>query len=53
MISFIMKILEFFGFYKTPKERQLESKKEQLEEKLEDIENEKNSLDDNVDYLNK
>lgn len=31
----------------------LEKKTEEAEKKLEDIENEKNSLDDNVDYLNK
>jgi hypothetical protein len=31
----------------------LEDKIEQADEKLEEIENEENTLDDNIDYLNK
>lgn len=54
MMKIINFILDLLGINRrSKKEKELDSKKEALEDKLEEIENEDNSLDDNVDYLNK
>ena len=54
MSKIINFILDLLGINRTTKkEDALVSKKEKLENKLEEIEDEENSLDSNVDYLNK
>ena len=55
MIQKIIKfIMDLFGLNKeSKKEKVILEKKEVLENKIKEIENEENSINDNINYLNK